>query len=168
MNVQRDIDWSEDLTREPATNAAKRNNFVMPGLPTSIVKAEPPAALGYAPTVTLPGMPIVTLADDGVHAVERARAFVIKTSLLGAGFALAAGTLVLLVLVGRAPAVVTGLVTLTVLFIVFAGVWLYALRTEVDTSAGGVARMHANRLWNFIDAEQAHLHQMEVDKWKRQ
>ena len=155
--------WTDDDSH-PVTNAKQRNNFVMPGLPA--VAAIAP--VGFAPNVNVGNMaPIVTVVDDGHYALERAKGFAVKTGLLGGAFGLAAGTLVLLVLVGRAPAVVTGLVTLAVLFVVFAATWAYALRTEAQHSAGGIARLHADGLWDFVGKEQQHLHEMERRRWDR-
>ena len=165
------MNWDEDTDRQPATNAARRNNFVMPALPspTAIVRAEPTAVAGpgYMPTVNVPA-PIVMVEDDGHFAIERAKGFAIKTSMLGGGFALAAAAVTLIVLLGRADGVLTGLIVLVVLFGTFAGVWLYALRQEVQTSAGGIARRHADGLWGFVEREQEHLHRMEIDRWNKQ
>ena len=163
------MNWDEDTDRQPATNAARRNNFVMPALPsTSIAKVEQPTQMaGYMPTVNVPA-PIVMVEDDGHFAIERAKGFAIRTSMLGGGFALAAAAVTLIVLLGRADGVLTGLIVLVVLFGTFAGVWLYALRQEVQTSAGGIARRHADGLWKFVEREQEHLHRMEIDRWNKQ
>ena len=159
------MNWEDDdvIEQSPATRA----NWVAPGpSPAPLVPIQRAATMGYMPSVNLPA-PVVTVDDDGHYAVERAKGFAIRTSLLGGGFALSTATLTLIVLVGRTGAATTGLASLCVLFVTFAATWAWALSTEVKNSPGGIARRHADGLWEFVAREQEHLHDVERERWTR-
>ena len=161
------MNWNDDddvidmpaPTRHPG-------NFVTPA-PAAIVPVQPAPLLGYMPALNIPNMPLVTLEDSGEHDLVRAKAFAVRTAGLGIGYGIAAGAVtVIVLLIGKADAPIVALAALVALFAVFAFVWYRSLRAAIDTSAGGIAKTNVDRLWDFVDREQSHIHEMERNRWK--
>lgn len=143
----------------PTTSLARRYDNYVPALPAPTASAS--QMQPYAPTLpTMPAPVHATLMDDGSHAWERARAFTLRTSILGITFGLAGATLVGLALADRgAGAALAG--ALVTLFLAFAVVWLVAYWMEVHTSAGAIASRDSKERWRLVHSEARYRRQVD-------